>query len=278
MIDWLASYPKSGNTWMRLLLANYYSEVDDPHDINRPGITNGIASHRWRFDEVLGIDSSDLTDSEIADLQPRLYEAIAALNPARQWIKVHDAQSRIADGGWLFPPKASGVVIYLVRNPLDVAVSRAFHDGHGDMDRAIGLLCDPQGAVSGGGKLQLRQFMGDWSHNVRSWLDQDEIPVLTVRYEDLLADTSRELSRVIAFARPDDPIDPTRIAQAVDYCAFANLQAAEAAAGFREATPRQKRFFRSGKAGDWIDHLTPAQANRIRQCHGATMRRLGYDA
>jgi aryl sulfotransferase len=276
VIDWLASYPKSGNTWMRLLLSNYFSETDTPHDINEPGVTNGIASMRWRFDEILGVDSAHLTDAEIMALQPRLFESMVAQYPEPQWIKVHDAQARLANGEWLFPPHVSERIIYIIRNPLDVAVSRAFHDGHGDMEKAVAMLCNAKTTISGGGTTQLRQFLGDWSHHVRSWVDQDAIPVLIVRYEDMLGDTAHELERVIAFARPDAGDDSARIEKAVAHSSFAALQATEAKKGFREAAARQDIFFRSGMAGDWVNHLTDAQAERIRDEHGAVMQRFGY--
>jgi hypothetical protein len=276
VIDWLASYPKSGNTWMRLLLANYFSETDQPHDINQPGVTNGIASSRWRFDEMLGLDSSDLTDDEIDGLLPSVFETMVARNPAPQWIKVHDAQRRLSGGQWLFPPHVSGTVIYLIRNPLDVAVSRAFHDGHGDMARAVAMLCDPLASVSGGGKQQLRQHMGDWSAHVNSWTLQDDIPVKVVRYEDMLEDAGRELAAVIAFARPDEAVDPVRIRLAVEHTRFEALQAAEAVQGFRETTARQDRFFRSGKAGDWVSHLSPGQVELLWHYHREVMERFGY--
>jgi aryl sulfotransferase len=276
VIDWLASYPKSGNTWMRMLLANYFSETDEPHDINKPGVTNGIASSRWRFDELLGLDSAHLTNTEIMKLQPRAFEAMVAQHPAPQWMKVHDAQARLPGGEWQFPPHVSGSAIYIIRNPLDVAVSRAFHDGHGDMDKAVAMLCNPECSISGGGKNQLHQFMGDWSHHVLSWVDQDAIPVLVVRYEDMLADAGRELTRVIRAARPEEVIDPGRIVIAVQNAAFETLQAKEAEHGFRETTARQNRFFRNGTAGDWVNHLTDAQEARIRDAQGAVMKRFGY--
>jgi aryl sulfotransferase len=276
-IDWLASYPKSGNTWMRLLLANYFNEKDEPHDINKPGVTNGIASSRWRFDELLGIPSSDLTEDEITGLRPFMSEIAAEQGATRQWMKVHDAQMRLPGGQWLFPASASGCAIYLIRNPLDVAVSRAFHDGHGDMDKAVAMVCGEVTSISGPGKSQLRQFMGDWSYHVASWVDQVEIPVLVIRYEDMLEDAARELTRVLNFARPDDAIDPARLAAAVANTSFDKLQSAEAQSGFRERTTRQERFFRSGKAGDWRNHLSAAQAKRIADTHQAMMQRFDFD-
>ena len=276
-IDWLASYPKSGNTWMRMLLANYFSETDSPHDINTPGVTNGIAALRRRFDELLGVTSSDMTSDEVRSLQPNVYNMLAAGRPEHQWMKVHDAQAKLPDGRWLFPPSVSGVVIYIIRNPLDVAVSSAFHDGHGNMDEAAEKLCNVDTQIARKPSTQLPQFIGDWQHHVKSWADQKEIPVLVVRYEDMLADTARELARVIAFARPDCDIDHTRIEAAVDNTAFERLQAVESGAGFVEKPPEIERFFRNGKAGDWRNHLTMEQTKRICAQHGDVMSRFSYD-
>ena len=277
-IDWLASYPKSGNTWMRLLLANYFGEGDEPHDFNKPGVTNGIASLRWRFDESLGLPSSDLTTDEVLSLQSHVYETLAEQDPQHHWMKVHDAPKQLSDGSWLFPPAASGVVIYLIRNPLDVAVSLAFHDGHADMQRAVAKLCDRRGSLASGRSPHLRQHLGSWSEHVESWIDQADIPVLIVRYEDMLADTGRELTRVIKFARPGLDIDEVRIAKAVSHTSFEKLKAAEDARPFRETPLRAKRFFREGKAGDWRQHLSPSQVRQVIDHHAQVMARFGYES
>ena len=274
-IDWLASYPKSGNTWLRLLLADYFAEADVPHDINAPGVTRGVARSRALFDTFMGVASGDLTNAEALMLQPHVYELIARRNAAPVWLKVHDRQQRIGDG-WLFPPAASGVVVYIVRNPLDVAVSNAFHDGHGDMARAVEKLCDPACFIGRSGGRQMSQAIGDWSAHVRSWVDQSDIPVMVVRYEDMLADTAAALARVIAFARPEVSIDPERVNRAVRHTRMETLQAAERANGFREAPRRAIPFFRSGTAGDWRNHLSVAQVLQIREHHLAVMSRFGY--
>jgi aryl sulfotransferase len=277
-IDWLASYPKSGNTWLRLLLAEYFNERDEPFDINKPGVTNGIASSRARFDELLGVNSADLNPSEVHQLQPHIYEMMTARNPAHQWIKVHDAQIRLADGRWLFPPHISNGVIYLIRNPLDIAVSMAFHGGHEDMDKAVAKICDPEGHLARDGAIQLRQFMGSWSDHAESWIDQKEMPVLVVRYEDMLAGAADQLERVIRFARPTVEVDKARLELAAKNTAFDRLRATEDELGFRETPTKAKRFFRSGKAGGWRDHLTGEHVKRIRAQHGAVMDRFGFDA
>ena len=107
---WLASYPKSGNTWMRMLLANYFGEEDEPHDINTPGVTNGIASTRLFFDYVHGVDSTVLTDDEVQNLRPFVYDFLSSEANDLTWMKVHDAQQDVGDQALLFPASASRTV------------------------------------------------------------------------------------------------------------------------------------------------------------------------
>ncbi|NOZ51459.1 MAG: sulfotransferase domain-containing protein, partial [Chloroflexi bacterium] len=76
-IIWLASYPKSGNTWMRVFLTNYLRDSDEPAEINN--LDGGpIASARDIFDRVIGVESSDLTAEEIDRFRPAVYEQVAA--------------------------------------------------------------------------------------------------------------------------------------------------------------------------------------------------------
>ncbi|HJX72016.1 MAG TPA: hypothetical protein VJ346_08695, partial [Bacteroidales bacterium] len=68
-IVWLASYPKSGNTWFRIFLTNLLNHTNEPVDINNL-YPSTIASSRSLFDEATGLESSDLTLDEIELLRP----------------------------------------------------------------------------------------------------------------------------------------------------------------------------------------------------------------
>ena len=275
-IDWIASYPKSGNTWMRLLLTAYFAD-DGAYDLAAALTARGASSCRL-FEDALGISCDDLLPQEARILQPAMYRVLAARYPEGLWLKVHDRQAMLGEAGWLFPPEASGSAVYIIRNPLDVAVSNAFHDGHGDMDRAVAKLCSADTRLGGRGDQQLAQYPGDWSDHVRSWVDQRDIRVLALRYEDMLADAGAVLARVIGFARPQVAIDPGRIARAVALSRFDALQAAEDRRRFGETPDGTVRFFRQGKAGDWRHHLSPAQVTRLCLQQGDVMRRFGYGA
>ncbi|MEI9994408.1 MAG: sulfotransferase domain-containing protein [Rhizomicrobium sp.] len=283
---WLASYPKSGNTWFRLLLSNLAGQGET--DINDPNEDMSVASARYPFDDITMLDSSLLTPDEVDLLRPSVFETIAggdyrdysasreiANGPWPRIMKVHDAYTRNADGRPLLGAAQGAIVI--VRDPRAVAPSLANHLGC-SIDAAIETLGSENnvfGGVSGRLGVQLRQKLLSWSSHVASWLDQSDVPVHLVRYEALKADTPGVLRAALAFAGRD--ITPAEAGQAARLADFARLQAQERAKGFREWTsPHGGLFFRRGEAEAWREELSPPQIARIEADHAAMMRRLGY--
>ena len=99
-IAWLASYPKSGNTWIRSLLTAYRGQGE--FSINQLE-TDGIASSRALIDQQLGLKSTDLNGDEIESLRPLAYTQLSKTKDSLQLIKVHDAYTVDAGGLPLFP-------------------------------------------------------------------------------------------------------------------------------------------------------------------------------
>lgn len=274
-IVWLASYPKSGSTWFRLLLAGLSAGDDDAPDVNRL-YTAGIASDRAAFEENTLLDSSLLTHDEIDRLRPRVYEALAADAAVRgtvQFVKVHDAYS-VAPGGepLLGGARAASGAIVIVRDPRGVAASLAHHQSW-PMDDAIAFMNRSDADTVD--LPQLRQRLYDWSTHAGSWLDQRDLPTCLVRYEDLHDDTVGVLLEALAFA--GCPSTRNAAERAVRLTSFDALQASERAGGFAEARSRSGRpFFRRGQKDGWRDELSPAQIASVEAAHGPMMRRLGY--
>jgi aryl sulfotransferase len=289
---WLASYPKSGNTWMRMMIGALAAPESGNVSINDLPEQGGMASSRLAFDFHTLIDSSLLTYDEIDCLRPAVYalqatglrdeddrtEALAAGAKAR-FVKTHDAYTRLRDGTPLLGGRrsADGAVL-IVRDPRDVAPSFAHHNGV-DLDEAIARMADPACAVCAQpdrAPKQLRQQLLSWSAFIESWLAQDDLPTIVVRYEDMRSDPVATLARVMDFA--DDPQPAAALAHAARLTEFTELKRLEVETGFREASPRAKGgFFRRGQAGAWKDELTPDQVARIEAAQGAMMRRLGYE-
>jgi hypothetical protein len=286
---WLASYPKSGNTWLRMLIANLAAKDDQPIGINDLAATGNIASARGPFDDLLLIDSGLLTPDEADCLRPRLYEELARgadsnekdpreAPPAVRYIKVHDAYTLTPLGEPLLAgARGAAGAIVIVRDPRDVAPSLASHRNT-SIDDAIAFMNDRDakfGANPTKQDLQLRQKLPGWSGHVASWLDQTDIPVHLVRYEDLQIDTAAVLRRALEFAGQAAADD--ELCRAVKFADFAQLRQQEEEKGFREAPQADARFFRRGEAGAWRDELKPDQAARIEADHAPMMRRLGYE-
>jgi hypothetical protein len=271
---WLASYPKSGSTWMRALLMNYQANHDRPVALDRLG---GIFSSpdRWFFDMMAGFPSAHLSPDAADDLQPEIFRHYARLDDSPKVIKCHDAFRDVPSGEPLFPPEATRAALYLVRNPLDVVVSYAHHENTG-FDDIIAWMDDPGARLADDGRRlhgQLRQDLGCWSDHVRSWCDRAEIPVRVVRYEDLVADTRGVLMAALHFLGMD--VSEERLERATGFSSFGELRRQEAAGGFLERKGAS-RFFRRGAPGAGREELTPAQVGRIIDRHGAVMERFGY--
>jgi len=273
-IYWLASYPKSGNTWLRTFLHNLRTDGDEPADINDVH-TGAIASARVWIDEVLGFDSADLTNDEIERLRPAVYRW-SQNDKEISYCKIHDAYTFLSDGEPLVSREGTLGAVYVLRNPLDVAASTANHMNL-TLDEAIAFMGDE--AVGLAGKptrlqAQVRHRLLSWSAHVASWLDAPELRCEIVRYEDMLAEPVETFTRVAAFL--ELPTGTARVEKAIRFSAFSELKHQEEERGFAERPHHMESFFRRGVAGSWADTLTGDQVARIIADHGPMMRRLGY--
>ncbi len=270
-IFWIASYPKSGNTWVRGLIASLLTGGDAPALLSRIGkICPHGASREW-IEEVLDVSTEDMTPVELTRAR-----ADATLDWTKtagpRLLKIHDHyDSR------LFPAEATAGTVFIVRDPRDVAPSWAHH-----MDVSLDIAIDRMGTPDftlarsrTGPNPQAEQRLGSWSNHAASWLEQKSGPLLLLRYEALLADPMSETTRLAVFLGL--ATDAAAIGRAVATCHFESLRKAETTAGFREKLVYMDRFFRQGQAGAWRETLTSEQAARLTADHGAVMARLGYD-
>ena len=274
-IVWIASYPKSGNTWLRAFLANFEHNGATPVDINHLN-TGGISSGRAAADNALGVECSDLTSDEIDSLQPAIYRKLAERAPGTLYLKTHSAYTLNSDAVPQFPSDVTSRAIYLIRNPLDVAISFTHH-AKKTLDESIDLMSREDLTLADQGdrlSFQLHQHLYSWSRHVLSWLDQRALPLHVMRYEDMCQRPIDEFSRAIRFLGLDH--DHERVQRAVAFSSFNVLQRQELEHGFKEKPRLASTFFRSGRAGSWREILTSQQVERLVHDHGAVMSRLGY--
>lgn len=271
---------KSGNTWLRIVLSNLVVGGDRPVSINRAlggAVHSLFSAHRRYFDEQVGFAASDLTADEIDLIRPDLFRHAAARAKGPLRCKVHDAFTMLPGGQPLFPPDASRGAIYVVRNPLDVCVSWAYHGGERDYGRMAAAMADPRHTLEESPHRlapQLRQRLLSWSDHVRSWTDTTALPVHVMRYEDMRADPIGTFAAAAAFAGV--AADTASVERAVAFSSLEELQHQEQTDGFGERPAHDRPFFRQGMIGGWRDALTAAQAARIISDHRDVMRRFGY--
>ncbi len=274
-IVWLASYPKSGNTWFRVFLSNLLSKENHPADINNL-FSTPIASNRELFDEATGLSSSDLTPEEIHNLRPGVYEYAARYSNELLFQKVHDAWLLTEAGEPMFDKKVTQSTIYFVRNPLDVAVSFSNHLSK-SLDATVQIMADENFAFSSKPNrlhLQLQQRLLSWSSHIQSWVDQSELSVHVIRYEDMKTDTFNtfvKATNVIGLKASNE-----KIKRAIAFSDIKEMQKQEAEKGFKEKPANAESFFRKGIAGSWRTELPENLVKQICNDHREMMLRFGY--
>lgn len=275
-IVWIASYPKSGNTWARAFLHNLVrlrNREPGQQDINEMGRFSTWELDKSRYAEFLGFEPDNAAHrAEIAATRHAVHRQIADSAQGVVFVKTHNGL--VTDRGHAtinFAVTAGAV--YVVRNPLDVAISYAHHSSV-SLDAAIDRM-GVADAETPGTDTSVYEVQGSWSQHVWSWTRHPHRALHVMRYEDMLADPQKTFGALARHLR----LDPTRhhLTRAVARSSFASLQAQEEEKGFRERPPTADRsFFREGRAGQWREVLTTHQIDRVVRDHGEQMQRFGY--
>lgn len=270
-IVWLASFPKSGNTWARALLANYMLADDKPVAINRLSDLALSDATLKPYEMAAGRPLAGASLADIMPLKAKAHEIIAKSRPGMTLAKTHSAL-RMLHGHPTITPASTAAAIYVIRNPLDVTLSYADHYGHTAAD-SVDAMASPS-LFTEGRTDRAPEYLGDWSSHVRGWTEAKGLANIVVRYEDMEADAGRELRRILEFLRI--PADDAKVARAVEHSSFKALSTQETLTGFRERSRNQKRFFRAGRSGQWRDDLAPKLVEKVVAAHAAMMRAHGY--
>lgn len=270
-IVWLASYPKSGNTWLRAFLANLIANRTQPVALDELSRYGDLEASPERFSELAGCASTELNPAQISELRPRVHSAIAAAAPKTVFVKTHNLAG-MQDGYPLHNPAVSAGAIYVVRNPLDVTISMSHHFGI-SLDEAIMYLGN-EAAATENNELFVTEILGSWSRHVKSWSEFDNDRILVLRYEDLLEKPAKGFGKVARLVGLGT--DRSRIERAVRHASFNALAAMERRHGFVEVPIKSQRFFRAGRANQWRDVLSREQVGRIIADHREQMARWRY--
>ncbi len=272
---WIASYPKSGNTWVRVFIHNLMRELrgeaEGAHSINDLGRWTSREGQAKSFAQRMGKPAQEASPVEIAAARSLVQADMVEGRDGPVFIKTHNAVANV-EGFPTINWDVTLAAIYIVRNPLDVAVSYA-HYSSLPVDPIIAYMAEPN-ASSLVGDRNIYEFMGSWSFHAASWMSVPHRPVLMLRYEDLLAAPERHFGRLASFLRLVPSAEQLR--RAIEKSSFTELARQEEAQGFIERPEKAERFFRSGKAGQWRDDMSQKQVKEIVEAHAPMMMRFGY--
>lgn len=272
-ICWIASYPKSGNTWVRLLLDAYYLQDVNLQEILCSVGDDGIARYQVGDGSPVQdwpVDIQQLTRPMAMLRTVRAYQATDVSFPL--FVKTHNA-NMITNGIELLPAALTKATIYVVRDPRDVLPSFANHMGV-SMEDAVQMMCRKHQLLAAA-EHRVADYLGTWADHVSSFVDTCPHNVLLVRYEDLREDTANEFARILRHC--GETPDMARVQRAVELTELSKLRKKEAETGFREASHKAKDpFFNKGEVGGWKKKVAPQHAAQLARAFRKVMTKLGY--
>ncbi len=270
-IVWLASYPKSGNTWTRIFLSNYLVNAKEPIPINQAHrlvlIDCNTKTYRIAAGRDINVDDVELTLS----LRDKVLRGIIANDADINLVKTHNTRNLVR-GVTMIPDKYTRSAVYILRNPLDMVLSYARHYGL-KIEDAVEAISHPYNANAPTDET-VTQFLGTWSDHVNSWTSGAHYPVLVLKYEDLLADPKRHFAKLIEHFGL--PVDEERLERAIRFSSFKELKKQEEKSGFIERPEQSDKFFGKGTSGQWQSELSEEHVKYLRHEHRDVMERYGY--
>ena len=259
MIIWLASYPKSGNTWLRSLLATYYFSKD--------GLFN--------FDILRNIDqfpsSAHFKKYKDLFLKPESTSKYWILEQKKinqdkklKFFKTHNALCKINNNIFTNSENTLGA-IYIIRDPRKIVSSLAHHYQI-STDQAFKFMQTEKNAIY---QKEDNRYLGfnalfSWKFHITSWIECKKFPVLTIRYEDLQNETFLTFKKVLNFineiGKLKKSFDREKVKKTIKSCEFKKMQKLELENGFEEAmikkdTNERIKFFNLGKKNNYKELL-----------------------
>ena len=253
MIIWIASYPKSGNTWLRSLLSTYLYSYDGNFDFAL--LKKILKFPSKKYLEYFTNDFSDI--KKISEYWIAAQERINLYNENKSiFLKTHSALCTLENNPFT-NKKNTQAVIYIVRDPRNVITSISNHFSN-NIEEALDFITDNNKILTsdkwGGKDFGISEVIGSWADHYKSWKNIKFAPILTVKYENLINDTEGTLLIILNFLKKfvDIKISDKKILKTVENCNFENLQKMEADKGFEEAAYSDKlkkkvKFFNLGE-------------------------------
>ena len=279
MIIWLASYPKSGNTFLRSILGTYFFTKDGNFSFDQVYKIGQFPS-LFHFNQMnIDVNNIEQTMGTYVDVQNKLnFE-----HKSKKFFKTHSVFFDNQSNNSIFSNLENSLcAIYIVRDPRNVVTSYAHHYSI-TVDEAFYQISDKELFLK---KTNLHPdvFISSWSLNYLSW-KKANIPLLLIKYEDLIKNTKEKLIEVFNFFQTlgmsKSLYDEKKLDNVIKSTQFKNMQKLEKEIGFDESVMDKKTnkkipFFNLGPSNDWRNKLDPILANKIEKAFSKEMEELGY--
>ena len=283
MIFWIASYPKSGNTWLRTLISAYYYSKD--------GIYNqSILKNSGQFPEKRHFVDFNYNPGNVTDTAKFWIKSQEKINKDKKirFFKTHNTFGKVNNCDFTNKDNSAGC-IYIVRDPRNVITSL---ENHYEMnhEEALKWITNLNKYIYDVHKIKEDgysnfQFISSWSMNYKSWNIQKKIPVKIIKYEDLLKETFFVFKGIVEFINKTlnikEKINNDKLKNSVNSTYFDTLKKEEKKSGFVEAVPSKKDgekipFFNLGPENDWKKILDVDQQKRLTDIFKEDLIDLGY--
>jgi hypothetical protein len=275
MIIWLASYPKSGNTWVRLFLSSLLNNNENL-DINDIKISQ--FPQKFHFDGLVN-DTNDLKETTLNYI---VAQDKINLDNKIKFFKTHSANWKAYNTSFTSLENTLAV-IHIVRDPRNIITSILNHFSKESYLDALQFMNNSTQRIWDN-KNENEKFLtliSTWSNHYNSWKKFKKNNLL-ISYERLLNEPEKEFTKICNLLNKVASLnfEKDQVFRAIDKCNFSNLQNLEAASGFVEAVSDKdgnvKKFFNLGPDNNWKNLLDPKIKLQIENLFENEMKELGY--
>ena len=282
MIIWIASYPKSGNTWLRSLISSYFFTNDGVFDFKLLKNIPSYPSPPFFEKYPDKFDKPEATAKYWINEQERINKN----NNKLIFLKTHNALCKI-NGCSFTDTKNSLGAVHIIRDPRNVISSISNHYQI-DLDEALKFMKTPNKAIF---VKKDQRYLGfnalfSWSLNNKSWSECQKFPILTIKYEDLEKETFETFKKVIEFIKKvsklKEDFNQKKAEMAIENCNFEKLQKLEKEKGFYEAISKKNssekiKFFNLGNKNNYKDLLNKNLIDEMNLFYKDELKKYDYN-